>query len=82
MAAATVIKRELLAAKQHLERWMARNDQYRDDIGGGLSVMGFVDDLDASKMIARWAYGQSVGGHAWVSKGKMEPIDGSYADAL
>ena len=75
-------KRELLAAKAHLERWGMRNDRYRDDIGGDLSRVGFIDDLDASKMIARWAYRQSVGGHAWVSKGQREAIDATYLDAV
>jgi 5-methylcytosine-specific restriction endonuclease McrA len=75
-------KRALLAAKGHLERWAARNDQYRDDIGGALSREGFIDDIDASKMIARWAYQQSIGGHAWVSKGQREPIDATYLEAV
>jgi hypothetical protein len=75
-------KRELLAAKSHLERWIIRNDRYRDDIGGGLSFVGFFDDLDASKMTARWAYRQSVGGYAWVARGKREPIDETYLDAV
>lgn len=75
-------KRELLAAKRHLERSVTRNDRYGDDVGGGLSRAGFIDDLDASKMIARWAYRQSVGGHAWVSKGLTQPIDTTYLDAV
>jgi 5-methylcytosine-specific restriction endonuclease McrA len=75
-------KRELLAARAHLERWAARNDRYRDDIGGNLSRVGFVDDVDASKMIARWAYRQSVGGHAWVSRGETELIDPTYLDSV
>jgi 5-methylcytosine-specific restriction endonuclease McrA len=74
-------KRELLAAKAHLERWMARNDQYRDDIGGNLSRAGFINDVEASKMIARWAYQQSVGGHAWVRKG-TDLIDATYLDSV
>jgi 5-methylcytosine-specific restriction endonuclease McrA len=73
-------KRELLAAMPHLERWAVRNDRYKEDIGGSLSRAGFIDDLDASKMIARWAYRQSIGGHAWVSKGLTEIIDASYMD--
>jgi hypothetical protein len=75
-------KRELLAARRHLERWAIRNERYRNDIGGELSRVGFIDDLDASKMIARWAYRQSVGGHAWVSKGLTEPIDTTYLEAV
>ncbi len=68
-------KRELLAAKRHLERWAMRNERYGEDIGGGLGRAGFIDDLDASKMIARWAYRQSIGGHAWVAtKGQTEPM--------
>lgn len=75
-------KRELLAARQHLERWAARNDRYKDEIGRRLSCAGFIDDLGASKMIARWAYRQSIGGHAWVAKGQREPIDATYPDAV
>jgi 5-methylcytosine-specific restriction endonuclease McrA len=62
-------KRELLAARPHLERWATRNLRYKDDIGGNLSRAGFIDDLDASKMIARWAYRQSIGGMRGRAKG-------------
>lgn len=75
-------KRELLAAKRHLERWTTRNDRHKDEIGGHLGSAGFVDDLEARKMIARWAYRQSVGGHAWVGKGRTEPIDATYLSAV
>lgn len=76
-------KRELLAARRHLEHWTIRNDRYKEDIGGPLSSSGFIDDLDASRMIARWAYRQSIGGHAWVAtKGHTEPIDATYLDAV
>jgi len=67
-------KRELLAAKKHLDRWTIRNDRYLEDIGGGLSRAGFIDDIDASKMIARWAYRQSVGG-ACVGSERAEGTD-------
>jgi 5-methylcytosine-specific restriction endonuclease McrA len=75
-------KRELLAAKAHVARWAVRNEQYKDDIGGNLSRAGFIDDLGASQMIARWAYRQSVGGHAWVRKGETEAIDATYLEAV
>ncbi len=71
-------KRELLAAKAHLERWAARNAQYGADIGSRLGAEGFVDDLATSQMIAAWAYQQSVGGHAWVGQGQVETIDSTY----
>jgi 5-methylcytosine-specific restriction endonuclease McrA len=75
-------KRELLPAKTHLERWVSRNVRYKEDIGGQLCLAGFTNDLDASKMIAQWAYDQSVGGHAWIRKKQTEPIDSSYASAV
>jgi 5-methylcytosine-specific restriction endonuclease McrA len=75
-------KRELLAARQHLERWSVRNDHYREEIGGPLRLAGFVDDLDASRMVARWAYGQAIGGHAWSAKNLMEPIDAGYLQLI
>jgi 5-methylcytosine-specific restriction endonuclease McrA len=75
-------KRELLAAKVHLTRWLMRNEQYKDDIGGPLGRAGFIDNLDASKMVARWAYRQSIGGHAWVSRGQSAPIDSTYLEVV
>jgi hypothetical protein len=76
-------KRDLLAAKCHLEKWAARNHRYKEEIGGNLSGAGFNDDLTGSKMIARWAYRQAVGGHAWVQRrGRAEIIDEAYLFSL
>jgi hypothetical protein len=33
-------------------------------------------------MVARWAYQQSLGGHAWIGKGLTETIDAGYLQAI
>ncbi len=69
-------KREMLAAKQHLEAWMDRMHRRGREIGEALTEMGFVSNVECSIHIARWAYqqGVEVGGTGWVMKGKTEPL--------
>ena len=60
----------MLAAERHLERWMARNAAFGDEIAGRLR--GFAADVDCSRRVAHWAYEQAVtaGGYGWV-EGKV-----------
>ena len=69
-------KRDMLAAKQHLENWMERIQRRGGEMGDLLSKSGFVSDVECSIQIARWAYQQtvSIGGMGWVMKGKTEPL--------
>lgn len=69
-------KREMLAAKRHLESWMERMHSRGKEIGELLAEKGFVSDEECSTHIARWAYQQGVAVHAvgWVMKGTTEPL--------
>jgi len=69
-------KREMLAAKQHLETWMERMHRSGKVIGELLTERGLISDIECSIHIARWAYHQGVeiGGTGWVMKGKTEPL--------
>lgn len=59
-------KSDMLAAERHLERWVARNAAFGDEIAGGLQ--GFWADVACSHRVAHWAYEQAVtvGGYGWV----------------
>jgi len=69
-------KREMLAAKQHLDKWLMRLDHHGEEIGGRLSEKGFWADPTSSKRIAHWAYQQAVqsNGIGWIAKGETEPL--------
>lgn len=69
-------KREMLAAKRHLDHWMERMCRSGAEIGELLSEKGFVSDIECSMHIARWGYKQGVeaGGIGWVMKGDTEPL--------
>ncbi len=77
-------KRELLAAKPHLDHWLERMNQYGDEIGGRLSELGFVSDARCSALVARWAYEQAVAvnGQAWAGRGVVVPIGSDYLEAF
>ena len=47
-------KRDLLAAKSHLELWIDRNERLDDVISNELGALGFATNWDASRAIARW----------------------------
>jgi len=69
-------KRDMLAAKQHLDTWMERMLLRGNEIGESLAGKGFISDAECSVHIARWAYqqGVEVGGFGWVMKGETEPL--------
>ncbi|MBI4293536.1 MAG: HNH endonuclease [Betaproteobacteria bacterium] len=69
-------KREMLAAKTHLEHWLDQIGRHGDEIGGQLSLKGFVSDPRCSKLIAKWAYQQAVAinGQAWLGIDNVVPL--------
>ena len=64
-------KRDFLAARRHLERWLRHLDGYGSEIGGLLAGLGFLADAGCSRQVARWAYGQAVesGSFGWTGRG-------------
>lgn len=66
-------KSDRVAATEHLERWWRRNDARRDDLAAEFDRRGLPHDLEVSRQVALWAYGQveQVGGLVWVKKDEM-----------
>ncbi|ALO47620.1 HNH endonuclease [Pseudohongiella spirulinae] len=78
-------KRDMLAAKKHLERWLERNDRCGHELGESLASHGFVADIGSSLEVARWAYGEAVRmqGIAWIApRRQTEAIDPQYLAAF
>ena len=78
-------KRELLAAKRHLDAWLRRNGRHGAEIAGRLAPLGFVADLGCSLTVTRWAYEQALTHHAnaWVGRRQnTEPVDDTYLTLL
>ena len=78
-------KSDMLAAKRHLERWCELTAGPRArETGRALAESGFIADLDCSRTVARWAYGQGMatGAIAWVRRDSIEAIDAGYLELL
>jgi 5-methylcytosine-specific restriction endonuclease McrA len=69
-------KSDLLADVLHLDRWLERNHRYGTDIGEALAERGIVSDLEATRGIARWAYGraQQHGALLWIRRRETRPF--------
>jgi 5-methylcytosine-specific restriction endonuclease McrA len=77
-------KSDALAAKVHLERWLARLITHSARISEiGLDV-GVVADDAVCQSVARWSYSSAVaaGSRAWIAARSFEPVDSSYLDRL
>jgi 5-methylcytosine-specific restriction endonuclease McrA len=73
-------KRQLLAARPHLEAWLQRTKEHGAEIRATALDLGFSADEGSSLSIARWAYSQAATSfaHAWLRDSEMTPIDGAY----
>jgi 5-methylcytosine-specific restriction endonuclease McrA len=61
-------KRDMLAARRHLERWLDRNDRSGQELGEQMQEQGFVSNLGSTVEVAKWAYGEAyrMQGFAWI----------------
>lgn len=77
-------KRELLAGRQHLDRWLERNLHQGDMVLSSVESLGFVSETHVTSMIAHWAYQQAIsqGGQAWLHGKRTEPITQDYLSAF
>lgn len=77
-------KSDLLAAEEHLERWIERNRTCRDVLNQGFDERGVLHDWPASRRIASWAYGQvhRSGGQVWVERGELRPLSDDWRRLL
>lgn len=69
-------KASLLAAKEHLSRWVERNSSHSAVITSGCAGTNIGADLDAAVQVARWAYGQAsaAGSMTWLRAKELIPI--------
>lgn len=68
-------KSDMLAAQQHLESWLVRNQTYGIELNYELT--GFIADHDCSNKVAYWAYEQGVqsGSHGWLENRHTELLN-------
>lgn len=77
-------KSNRLAANQHLERWCSRNREIGQDLSNEFNRIGINHDINASKMIAEWAYNRAytVGAETFRSKGVFERLPQNWKEAV
>ena len=77
-------KRDKLAARQHLDRWIDRNLEHGRELERFFEEQQASHDLQGSFTIAHWAYSQAVQAHgrAWVHRNRTIPIAASWLDAF
>ena len=71
----------MLAAKRHLERWLARNDRSGQELGEQMQEQGFVSNIGSTIEVAKWAYGEAyrMQGFAWIeTRRQTEMVDRQY----
>ena len=75
-------KSDMLAAKRHLERWLERLTRDSDALQELGARAGVVVDESVCRRVAAWGYSsaKASGGHAWVERRSVEPVDGKYMD--
>lgn len=69
-------KRDFLAARPHLDRWLNWLNIRGAEIGERFAALGFVSDSAATRHVAYWAYEQGVNAQcqSWLSKGITERL--------
>jgi hypothetical protein len=77
-------KSDHLAAEPHLARWAARNQTRGDTLAAAFDASRIRHDLEASRRIARWAYGQLAGrgGRVWLKGSVLEPLGRGWEAVL
>lgn len=73
-------KSDTLAAKPHLERWLNRLHNQRDDLAEIGSLVGMASDGLTAHRVAVWGYTDAnvAGGRAWLSASIYEQVSGDY----
>jgi len=77
-------KGSLLAAEEHLARWVKRNRSYSAVIQSRCAVTNIAADASAATQIARWAYGQAfaVGSMTWLRARELLPLGSGWQSIL
>jgi 5-methylcytosine-specific restriction endonuclease McrA len=77
-------KSATLAAKPHLERWLARLMRKADDLTEIGLLAGMANEAGTAARVAAWGYGaaNSAGGRAWLAAANYEPVTPGYLSLL
>ena len=77
-------KGAMLAAEEHLARWVERNRDHGAEIARECDRARVAHDLNASMQVARWAYGQaaSAGALAWLRGAIHQGVSADFAGTL
>jgi 5-methylcytosine-specific restriction endonuclease McrA len=77
-------KSDFIAAEEHLERWVERNDKHRAELEDRLRADGLPSDMSAARQIARWVYQQTelAKGQVWVEKAALRRLGSTWTRYL
>jgi len=77
-------KSDHLAAEQHLEAWLERNEHHRVTLVQRFDQAGVVHDLPSTLQIAAWAYSQTAraGGQVWIGARTLEHLSSRWTVLL
>lgn len=77
-------KSDRLAAEPHLERWAERNRTHGQTMAAKFDERRVRHDLEASRRIARWAYGHTagLGGQVWLRGKETSPLGPGWEGLL
>lgn len=77
-------KSDMLAAKRHLQRWLARLFERSDDIAAIGRQVGMVADGPVSRRVVSWGYASAAasGGRAWIEPNSFERVDSAYVQLI
>ncbi len=77
-------KSDLLAAEEHLERWMLRSHVYHHELEDGFDQLNVLHNWPTTHSIAQWAYRQShqSGRQVWVKKKIIRPLSEAWEGIL
>jgi hypothetical protein len=77
-------KSDLLAAEEHLERWVERNRIHEADLAEAFETASVQHHLPSTLRVASWAYRQvhAAGGQVWVRERELRPLSERWAEML
>ncbi len=77
-------KSNMLAAKQHLVRWLEFIDTHDSKLKGIGFEAGINEDAPTTLSVARWGYSNAMnsGGKAWSKANTYEPIEPNFLEML
>ena len=75
-------KSDMLAARKHLERWLAQIADHDDDLQEIGADAGLPADRGTCHAVARWSYSNAAtsGARPWVRPREFEAVDGAYLE--